>query len=844
MQQARTALLARDARQAAALVKVYGRIWRNLRREIDDLMDLLAAGRDLPYARERAQALARQIEAEVSRYAAYADGQLEAGIVDGIKAASRDAPTIVRAGFPVQGDAIMRALWTRLPVEAVENALGMFGEGSPLHGRMTARLGPAVAEKVAQQLLEGIALGRNPRQTQDLLRQTFGQGLDWSLTATRTAHVWAYREAARANYAVNERIVRGWVWRSAKDGRACMSCIALDGTQHPNSEVLADHYNGRCWPEPLLVTYEELGIKGPTPPEEETGAEWFRRQPEAKQRAMMGDTAWDEWEAGKFDLRDYTRVRNDEVYGGMMQEATLRELLSRTGMRPVWSPLPPPLPSLTVVAPKAELWPMELDKLERVRSLGGSTGAELVRDPASGRLFVIKRGRDEGHLREEAWADAAYRALGVNVPEFRVYETAQGPVKLAAFVEGKSLQEYRKTATPAQLAAVRKKLQKGFAADCLLGNWDVVGLDYDNILIDQRGQVWRIDNGGALRRRAQGALKSGWDEYVTELWTLRDAAVNQQTAWAFGDMDFYDVARQAQGLGRKRKALLAVLPDDLKEVVGKRLDLMLDVAKTARTFEDDKWVSAYVDGFARQSVELRRAGIAKLFPQQLKQHNQVEVVDEQGKWFDKLRGPQSVIQRFADYVNGSGGRYDIISDWMSGQAGSSWSSQSQAYKWYLSQQMGVPLDSYYWQDGPDAARKLYQKYVQRVGEDTYRRTMQAWHAFNYEFLRATKFKYNDHLRRLVELVRTESRQVMQASGFKRGDTGLRIVRGVAESTSVFRATSVAGGEQTVQLVPWHRIVGMYFFERYPGAGHCGLYGDRENEFVALLYNILFDYRRR
>lgn len=329
MQRARSQLLARQARRATELVNAYGRIWRDLQADIADLMALLEAGRDRPYVRQRALALARQIEAEVTRYAAFADGQLEAGVQEAIESALRDVPMIVRAGYPVGGDLIVKTLWNRLPAEAVENALGMLSPGSPLRARMTERLGEAVAQAVADRLLEGIALGWSPRKTQDLLRLTFGRGLDWSLTQTRTAHIWAYREATRANYAANPQLVKGWRWMAALDARTCLSCVALNGSLHPVTETLQDHHSGRCSPLPVLASFEELGIPAPEPPEMESGEDWFKRQPESVQREMMGPGMHDAWKEGKFQFRDLTKAYQDDVYGQMLRQASLKDLLAQ-----------------------------------------------------------------------------------------------------------------------------------------------------------------------------------------------------------------------------------------------------------------------------------------------------------------------------------------------------------------------------------------------------------------------------------------------------------------------------------------------------------------------------------
>lgn len=81
------------------------------------------------------------------------------------------------------------------------------------------------------------------------------------------------------------------------------------------------------------------------------------------------------------------------------------------------------------------------------------------------------------------------------------------------------------------MRGIRVQLHGQSAADVVLGNWDVAGMEFDNLLVDKSGAVWNVDNGGSLRRRAQGGLKGdARNSYPTELWTLRNAQMNPQTA--------------------------------------------------------------------------------------------------------------------------------------------------------------------------------------------------------------------------------------------------------------------------------------------------------------------------
>lgn len=213
----------------------------------------------------------------------------------------------------------------------------------------------------------------------------------------------------------------------------------------------------------------------------------------------------------------------------------------------------------------AGVFPTSLAELTKVKSLGGSTGAWLMED-AEGRLFVTKKGASAGHIREEAAADAAYRALGLDVPECRVYESDKGPVKVARFVEGKSLDQLMQSDKAAAGNAMAK-LRQGFVADAILGNWDVVGLEFDNIIVSSGGRVWRIDNGGSLRYRAQGALKNKWGAAPTELWTMRQA---QQAGTVFGAVTMADISTQYKAMSGRKAAVLKALQPEVRKVVSQR----------------------------------------------------------------------------------------------------------------------------------------------------------------------------------------------------------------------------------------------------------------------------------
>lgn len=262
---------------------------------------------------------------------------------------------------------------------------------------------------------------------------------------------------------------------------------------------------------------------------------------------------------------------------------------------PAPAPVPPPKPKPSPIPG----FPGDLDGLEVVRSLGGSTGAQLVRDPVTGSLFVLKRGASPDHLKEEATADALYRVLGLSVPQSHVYTTDRGPAKLAAYVPGQTLGELRAADHVAYEKAVAT-LRKGFVADALLGNWDVVGLGLDNVLVDAQGTVYRIDNGGSLRYRAQGAKKSPaqWSGLVAELASLRDASLNPSAGLVFAGLTDAEIDAQIAGVLKHRKALLAAAPAALRDTLASRLDSLAGrIAKPAKDPVTPAWTPTPADVF-------------------------------------------------------------------------------------------------------------------------------------------------------------------------------------------------------------------------------------------------------
>jgi hypothetical protein len=99
-----------------------------------------------------------------------------------------------------------------------------------------------------------------------------------------------------------------------------------------------------------------------------------------------------------------------------------------------------------------------------------------------------------------------YRLYGIKVPQSYLVVNKEGDSIGIATVGIKG----REAGSSGSIQGPGKKdISEGFFVDVLLANWDVMGLVWDNIMVTDVGNAYRIDPGGALTYRAQGARKGG-----------------------------------------------------------------------------------------------------------------------------------------------------------------------------------------------------------------------------------------------------------------------------------------------------------------------------------------------
>jgi hypothetical protein len=317
--QFRKALEQRDNKALSQIIKAYGDMYARLQDKINVLTLQMANMETITAASVRKldsyKSLIIEIEKELTKFQGYASTVMQQSASDAIALGVRDARLLTLAGNPA-----VAAGWKTLNPRAIENLVGYFSEGSPLMQRLDLLAGTN-ALKVANTIIDNVALGNNPKKIAYLIRDSLGGGLTDAMRMTRTVQIYSYREANRASYLANSDVVKGWVWMSTLDDVCCMSCVVMHGTYHTNDEVMDDHYNGHCVMLPIT-----LGAENPLG-SDTAGMDWFKSLDENKQRGLMGESKFEAYKENKFELSQLSTQRQDEVYGSMRGVTPLKDLI-------------------------------------------------------------------------------------------------------------------------------------------------------------------------------------------------------------------------------------------------------------------------------------------------------------------------------------------------------------------------------------------------------------------------------------------------------------------------------------------------------------------------------------
>lgn len=315
------------------------RVLQQLRRLLESEVDLLADTDDDDPAfqlnfgnireQERMRRLMRTLQFGMSEWA-------DAAVRTTVSTAVKD---IVPLADTVEEDAIASQLppeqrdFARpaLP-ELIEEVIGRTED------RMAGVLQPfsrQYAKDINQALIDGIALGQNPREAARSLTQSVQQKMNEygsdALRFMRTEMLDAYRNADLAARTTNQAVLRGWMWYSAGDERTCASCWAMHGTEYSTTVPGPDdHPNGRCVAIPIVRDDLALPDQPPIPSRQEL---WDRLSP-AQQRAVLGPSRSFLFETGRIGWDDMSKLAGGgEHYRAFHVARPVRELEQLAVMR-------------------------------------------------------------------------------------------------------------------------------------------------------------------------------------------------------------------------------------------------------------------------------------------------------------------------------------------------------------------------------------------------------------------------------------------------------------------------------------------------------------------------------
>lgn len=189
----------------------------------------------------------------------------------------------------------------------------------------------------------------------------------------------------------------------------------------------------------------------------------------------------------------------------------------------------------------------EAAKLALDESPGGTQGARLYINEETGERYVGKTYEHSGspekakdRCASEFIANSIYRLMGVLAPESHMQD---GKV-FSKEIRGLQKFPYQWSAGKQSNMAAAKSfygesqdLKDGFVVDAWLANWDVFGLEYDNVLKDPECRMIRVDGGGSMFFRGMGQYKPQFsNEEVNEIQTMRDPNVAREAGYIYKDL--------------------------------------------------------------------------------------------------------------------------------------------------------------------------------------------------------------------------------------------------------------------------------------------------------------------
>lgn len=221
--------------------------------------------------------------------------------------------------------------WNTPDPEAVAQLVGY--SQSPAWRAALAQFPDDITQLINNQAIRGIIYGWSPLRTaREIANRIETFPLYQAQNLMRTLQLTSYRDATAIHQNANRDIADQIIRIAALDRRTCLSCVALHGTVIWDSERdstapvprVDDHYSGRCTAV-IIVKNRPRNIT--------TGIEWWNNltpERQAQQNSLARSPGkLEALRNGSATLTDFVHTYNDDTFGRMLREASLKDVLAR-----------------------------------------------------------------------------------------------------------------------------------------------------------------------------------------------------------------------------------------------------------------------------------------------------------------------------------------------------------------------------------------------------------------------------------------------------------------------------------------------------------------------------------
>jgi hypothetical protein len=251
---------------------------------------------------------------------------------------------------------------------------------------------------------------------------------------------------------------------------------------------------------------------------------------------------------------------------------------------------------------------LRADTLKKVGEQLGTNEGGWYQDTSTKERYYLKTYRNPDQARIEFLTNAIYRKLGINAPDSQLLEK-DGRIAIAAREIPGAQPTRREDQRDSQ------GVRNGFVADAYLANWDVVGLEYDNIVKDANGHMVRVDNGGSLTFRAQGETKPFSPDAIPELQSM--LTPEYPAGKVFGGISEEEMKAQAAAIVKN------LSPKDIEALV-KEAGLPSELAEKVQAGLLGRR-EVLIKRFGLQEREARKPRLKKVFEELDRDQNVVEL---------------------------------------------------------------------------------------------------------------------------------------------------------------------------------------------------------------------------